>query len=274
MRSELINGLMTDILCLLAKYQYLSVSQLQFLTGGKSVSYLRECLGRLLRFDGGYIKSFRVEVSYKVRAENIYMLKENGRSFLQAHKNAISIINMPVGTTPVVRDYFHRVNSVWLHILLDNYCSAHGITITNYDAYYHKTGSTKKGNLTAKSQISLTGNSSYYIPDAVLQTTNGLYLLEMYCDKDSKRILNQLGTHAKAIALGTPSKKYGIAANPFVLSVFEHEGIKNAVIQKMKANTNIHPATARLFFFASLADIKTDINTAWKDINGNTISIT
>jgi len=272
MRTELINGLMTDILCLLAKYQYLSATQLQFLTG-KSLSYLRECLGRLSRFDGGYIKSFRVEVSYKVRAENIYMLKENGRSFLQAHKNAISVINMPVGTTPVVRDYFHRVNSVWLHILLDNYCSAHGIEIVNYDAYYHKTGSTKKGNLTAKSQIPLTG-ISYYIPDAALQTTNGLYLLEMHCSQDCKYILNQLGVHSQGIALGAASKKYNMAVNPLVLSVFEHVNTKNAIIKRLQANPNFQPAMARLFFFASLADIRTDITTAWKDINDNTISIT
>ena len=272
MSTELLNALMTDILCLLAKYQYLSVSQLQFLTG-KSVSYLREMLGRLSRYDGGYIKSYRVEVSYKVRAENIYMLKENGRNFLLAHKNAITLIHMQIGVNPVVRDYFHRVNSVWLHILLDKYCSAHGIEILTYEAYYQKTGSTKKGNLTAKSQIPLTGNS-YYIPDAVLRTGNALYLIEMYCDKDSKRILNQLGTHAKAISLGTPSKKYGIAVNPFVLSVFEHEGIKNAVIKKLQTNTNFHPAMARLFFFASLDDVKNSITNAWKDINGNTIVFT
>lgn len=271
MRTELINGLMTDILILLAKYQYLSVSQITFLTG-KSLSYIRECLGRLSRYDGGYVHSFRVEVSYKVRAENLYMLHERGRSFLMAHKNAIEIVHMPVGTNPVVRDYFHRINTVWLHILFDGYCSANGISVRTYEAYYHKTGSTKKGNLTSKTQIQLAGKE-YYIPDAVLLTDNGLYLIEMYCDKDSKRILNQLATHAKAVAMGTPSKKYGIATNPFVLSVFEHDGIKNAVIKKLQANTNFLPAMAKLFFFASLEEVKNNLAMAWADIHSNQLSM-
>jgi len=271
MRSELINTLMTDILCSLAKYQYLSVTQLQFLTG-KSLSYLRECLGRLSRFDGGYIKSYRVEVSYKVRAENIYMLNKQGRDFLLAHKNAISLINMPVVGNPVVRDYLHRVSCVWLHLLIDRYCTTHRIEVINYDAYYHKTGSTKNGNLIAKSQIPLTG-SSYYIPDAVVQTAQGLYLLEMHCSKDSKYILNQLGVHSQGIASGTASKKYGMAVNPLILSVFEYESVKNAVIKKLQANPNFHPAMARLFFFASFDDVKHHLPTAWADIYGNGLMI-
>lgn len=271
MNMELINTLQSDILTELSRYQFLTVSQFQILTG-KSAGYLREMLGSLSR--RGYIKSFRIEVSYKVRSENMYFLLPLAAEFLMSHKNAFpDTVNLPVSANPVVvKDYFHRYSFVNLHLSLVRYLEAQAIPLVCFYSYLNKTGSMKRGNLVAKTRVPLEGEG-FYIPDGVMRTEKALYLLEQYCDRDTKRILTQLGTHAKAIALGTPGKTFDIAANPFILSAFSHDGIKNAVIKRLQQNEKFAPM-AHLFFFATLDEVMKDTGNAWYTITGERLVFT
>jgi DNA-binding PadR family transcriptional regulator len=232
----------------------------------KSAGYIREMLGSMSRM--GYVKSFRIEVSYKVRSENMYFITPKGLEMLESHKNVfIDYPKMPArgSTVVVVKDFFHRFNTTSVNIAIYLHLLAHNVPIRLLASYFDKLGSAKKKTLTARTTIPLDG-LGYYIPDSVIMTDHCLYLIEMYCDKNSDRIMNQLGTHAKAIALGTPGKTFGIAANPLVLCVFEHESIKEAVMKRLKTNENFD-SMSKLFFFASLADVKTDCANAWHTIN-------
>ena len=262
---ELLNNIQGEILEHLGRFGFLAVSQFRMLTG-KSVGYLREMLGSLSR--RGYIKSYRVEVTHKVRAENIYYLTGLGKEFLLAHKNVFADdIKLPVGTPLVVRDYFHRYHFVSVHISIYHYLKAYHIPLSFFLTYFDKTGSVKKGNLTAKTRIPLEGQG-FFIPDGIFKTDSSLYLLEMYCDKDTKRILNSLAAHARAIALGTPAMSFGMGkTNPYVLAVFAHDGIRQAVIKRLQHNENFTPMS-KLFFFASLEDVQKDCGNAWQTING------
>jgi DNA-binding PadR family transcriptional regulator len=263
MSMELINNLQATILEHLGRFGFLAVSQFHVLTG-KSVGYLREMLGSLSR--RGYIKSYRVEVSYKVRAENIYFLTPLGKEFLLSHKNVFADdIKIPVSSNPVVvKDYFHRLAFVNTHIAIYQYLQTSGVPLAFFYTYFDKTGSVKKGNLAAKTKVPLDGYA-FYIPDGVFVVANTLYLLEMYCDRDTKRIINQLGVHAKAIALGTPAKAFSVAANPYVLSVFAHDGIKEAVIKRLKAIDGF-TQMKHLFYFTTLEDLQHEF-TSWRNID-------
>jgi DNA-binding MarR family transcriptional regulator len=270
MMMELINSLQADIMEHLGRFGFLAVSQFHVLTG-KSVGYIREMLGSLSR--RGYISSYRVEISYKVRAENIYFLTSLGKEFLQSHKNVFADdIKLPISKNPVVtKDYFHRFAFISVHIYLYIYLRDHQIPFNGFYAYFDKTGSVKYSNLVAKTRIPLE-KTAFYIPDGVAKTDKALYLLEMYCDRDTKRIIAQLGTHARAIALGTPAKTFNLQVNPFVLSIFAHDGIKQAVTKRLQINEHFAPMS-ELFYFASIDDVKRDISTAFKTIKDNPLTI-
>lgn len=267
----LINTIQADILEHLGRFGFLAVSQFHALTG-KSVGYIREMLGSLKR--RGYIASYRIEISYKIRAENIYFLTPLGKEFLLSHKQVFADdIKLPIAKNPVVtKDYWHRLSFITLHIHLYKCCLAHGIELKTFYSYFDKVGSVKAGTLTAKTKIPLQKGSSY-IPDGVMIAGERLYLLEMYCDKDTKRIINQLAQHAQAITLATPAKTFGIQDDPLVLSVFAHASIKQAVIKRLAANDGFTPVS-HLYFFATLKDVQTDMTTAFTTIQGKQLLLT
>lgn len=266
---ELINGLQTELLEALGRFGFLTVSLCHTLTG-KSVGYIREMVGSLSR--RGYIGSYRIEISYKVRAENVYFLKPLGVEFLQSHKAIVAAdIIAPVAKNPVVtKDYHHRMACIAIHLHWYMYCKSHAIPLRGFYSYFDKTGSVKAGNLTAKTKIPLE-KDTFYIPDLVAVGDNKLWLFECYMDRDSKRVINQLALHAKAISLGTPANAFGLErVNPLILSVFAHAGIKQAVIKKLHDLTGFD-SMSHLFFFATLDDLKQDIGTAFSTIHDTTL---
>lgn len=271
----LINNIQSEILELLGRFSYLAVSQFQFLTG-KSLGYLREQLAILSH--RGFIKSYHVEITAKVRAENIYFLTVAGKEVLLTNEKAFADdIRLPVGLPMIIRDYHHRKAFIDLHIALYLYCKKESIELVTFLTYFDKVGNVRKNNnLEAKTKISL-GGDMVFIPDGIMITEQNnsktLYLLELYADKNTIRILEQLAKHAKAISLGTASKKFDMTVNPFVLSVFEHESIKEAVIKRLKQNdrfTNL----SKLFFFATLADVQGNCDTAFHTITNEQLKFT
>lgn len=263
----LINRIQADLMEYIGRFGFLAVSQCVFLTG-KTRGYIREMLGSLS--SRGYVKSYRVEVAHKVRAENIYYLTSLAKEFLLSHKNIFADdIKLPIGTPVVVRDYFHRYHFVSVHIALYHHLMAKGINIDTFLTYFDKTGAARKGTLTAKTTIPLEGRASF-IPDGIMIAGNKLYLIEMFSDKDAKRIINTLATHAGAIGLGTPGKTFDMPVNPIVLSVFENAGTKRAVIKRLAANPHFQPLKG-LYFFASLDDVIKNVGQAFHTITNETL---
>lgn len=268
----LINNIQADILESLGRFSYLSVSQFQRLTG-KSLGYLREQLAILS--ERKLIKSYHVEITARVRAENIYYLLPAGKEVLQHNEKAFADdIRVPAGVPLVVRDYQHRKNFVDLHIALYKQLQKQGIPLSLFLSYYDKVGNNRKeGNLESKTKIPC-GKEAFFIPDGVMITGRGesktLYLLEMYNGKDTIRTLQQLGKHAEAIAQGSPGQAFGIRANPLVLSAFEYDSIKQAVIKRLQQNERFS-AMSSLYFFASLEEIKTNCEGAWETIDSETL---
>lgn len=264
---ELVNDIQADILEHLARFTFLSISQLKSLTG-MSLQYVREQVAILGQKK--YVKSYHVEVA-KVRAENIFYLTSSAKILLLENNKVFAHdIKLPIGVPLVVRDYHHRKHFVDLHISFYNYCKKQDITILTFLTYFDKAGNNRRdGNLESLTKISI-GDDMFFMPDGIAITEQGdtqtLYLLEMYNGKDTIRTIAQLAKHAKAISLGSASKKYDIQANPFVLSVFEFESSKQAVIKRLQTNERFK-VMSKLFFFASLDDVKRDFGNAWKDIN-------
>lgn len=268
----LINNIQTAILTNLAIFGYLSVKQIQVLTG-KSLGYLRSQL--VVLRDRGFLKSYTVRITAKVKAESIYHLTPTGVSFLQNEKVFAESIRYPKGSSVVVvKDYAHRMAFVWTHLYLYLGLRSQGIEIDTFKAYYDKAGNNRKDkNLEAQTKIWLDKKAGqFFMPDGIMITkqreSKKLYLVEMFSDKHTLRILQTLANHAKVITTGSASEKFGIQANAIILSVFEHKGIKEAVIKRLKENAQFKPMMG-LFFFATLDEVKENCLQAWQTITDN-----
>lgn len=237
-------------------FGYLTTSQILELTGKKSGGYIREMTGSLVR--KGYLRSFRLQVSYKVRSENMYTITPKGVELLQSHTDIYTAFKTPANSSPlVVKDYSHRAGTVWCAIKMWQHLHDEKIPIQSLWFYFDKQGSIKKKNMIAKTALFIEGHGTY-IPDAILQTDNNIYLIECFNDRDYKRIITSLGVHAKGISAGAPAKAYDMKINATVVSVFTQKNIMQSVIRKLQANEQLSPDMGKLFFFAALDDIKQD----------------
>lgn len=236
-------------------FGFLTTSQIQALTKKKSGGYVREMVGQLVK--AGYVRSFRLEVSYGVRSENMYTITPQGAEVLQSHTDIYTAIKMPMNAAPlVVKDYNHRASTAWSVIKIWEHLQENNIPIRSLLFYYDKQGSAKGKNLVSRIALRIQGHGTY-IPDAIIQTDHDLLLVEAYCDRDHKRIMSSLGIHAKGLSAGVPGNVYNMQVNAKVLSVFAHRGIMQGVIKKLQANTGLTPDMGKLFFFAALEDLKT-----------------
>jgi len=265
----IINNIQSEILENLARYKFLCTSQVKYITG-KSMTYVRENLSLLI--ERGYIKAYQLD---KRNSENMYYLSDKGKDVIISHEKAFAEnIKLPVGTPLVVRDFQHRKNFLDIHIALYQYLSSKGIEILKFHAYYDKTGNNRTAhNLESKTKLALDkeGNE-FFMPDGICITYDyeidekNIYLIEMYNGKDTIRVLQQLAKHSRAIAVGSPAKRFGIAKNPNILCVFEFESSKQAVMKRLLTNERFKPL-ADFFFFASLEDLKKDFIHAWHNVN-------
>ena len=269
---EIINDTQTNILSLLARFKFLVISQIVPLLD-KSIGYVRIQLAKLAKT--GYIKS--MQLNRPGKAENMYYLTESGKELILQHAKVFDDdIKLPIGVPLVVKDYSHRKSMISLTIVLYYHFAGLGITVKESISYFDKQGDNRKlGNLKARTKLPL-GNG-FFIPDGIMITDNGeeqtVWLVEMYCDNSSTRVISQILTkHLVCIAEGSTAAKFGIQANPFVLSCFANSGVKNKVIERLATNEMFKPFQ-HLFFFASLEEIQRD-SKAWQTINGNKIVYT
>lgn len=228
-------------------------------------------LGSLTR--RGYLRKFTVVVTQKIRAEAFYYMASKGAEFLINYKNAfVDSVHVGVGTVKVSHDYFHRYHYVTYTILLRKYAEANGIHVDFIYSYFSKTGSNKKGNLKALSRIPLDASGkTYYVPDGVVKTSQGLYVVELYNDVSVQRIISSLYTNAVAISRKKPGEAFQVAQNATVMAVFTHEKTMQTVMQRLTTTGDFSEAMLKLFFFATLDDL-TDDFTAFRDIYNNSLT--
>ncbi len=262
------------ILEALGRYKFLVTSQVVPLVG-KSIGYVRTHLTRLAQH--GLVKSFAMDKPGK--AENMYYLTEAGKAVIIEHTQAFpDLIKLPTGSVFVVRDYQHRRAMIDVTIALTKMFEAAGLVILSSDSYFDKVGNNRgKGDklLEAKIKIELQGGG-FYIPDGAMLTEQDeattIWLIEMFCDAQTTRVISQLHTHLLGAAQAAPGTKYGLRANPIILSVFQHENVMRNAIDKVSRLDDFKAFTDYLFF-ASLDELKTVPQTALKTMDGVMLDI-
>lgn len=270
----LLNELQTNILIHLSHYTYLSTEQVRVLTG-HSLSYIRSQIAVLVQKQ--LVKSFQVVVSAK-REPNLYYLTLDGLDCLRTHEKVLpENVKVPLSNTvSIVRDYEHRKRFIDIQIAATTFFQKNEIELCLFQRYFDKSGNNRKDkNLESVTKIML-DNGQFYLPDGIMiteyQGVQKLWIIELFNDKSTIRVLNSLAKSAKNISLASASSKYSVQSDAIVLSAFTYPGIMQAVIKRLQVNQKFVPIKD-LFFFGTVEELTTDF-TAWKSIDDISIQFT
>lgn len=235
----------TNILLSLAKYKFLTTSQMVRLGIATQRSNIATSLSKLKAMHKPFIEQMNFGFfPGKGRVENFYYLKPKAKKALIEEMDIEEEkINTPIGTSTMFSsDYFHRKYTIDCHIAIEMSAKENGCEVLFFDRYFDKIGSNRKGGLSrAKTKIDLE-NGRYLIADGIfmLQTPKQkeLYCLEMYNGKDTGRTYKQLKQYIEALVLGSPSIKYNFDRGNRILCVFEHESIMQAVMERLRSDSD------------------------------------
>lgn len=251
----------TKILLALATYKFLTVSQMLHLGILAHRSSISRNLIALRKEGSTFID--RIVFSYhpkKGKLGDMYYLKPKGkRALIEGQLMEESKIKLPIGRSSMFyKDYFHRKHTIDFQMSLYQRLQGSEVELLFFDTYFDKLGNNRKDkNLKAQTKIDLR-NDRYLIADAVfmLQTEERdyLYCLEICNGKDTKRIVRQTKQYLEALALGSASDKYKHNKAVRILSVFEHESIKEAVLKRISKDAAFDKVE-RNFMFKSLEEV-------------------
>ncbi len=275
---QVLNETQVNVLLALARFRFLSTSQLHRLVK-KEIAWLRKQVSALVNREKPFVERITFGFHPKEgKLENVYFLTKYGKAaLLDLLKIDESQVKMPVGNSSLFyKDYKHRKNTIDFHIALYEWTQGSEYTLDFFDTYFDKVGNNRKDkNLRAKTKIDLL-EADYLIADGVFTISNAsnqfLYLFEMHDGKDSARVIQQLKKHAQAIALGTPSKHYNMGNKSHrVLSVFEFISTKNAVLERIKAE-NYFVKMPNHFLFKSIETLENPtFSEHWENIKGKSV---
>lgn len=245
-----------EILTHLAKYKFLTVSQLETL-GVSSKQYLQKTL-KILRETK---LTNRLEYAFTAKLgkfEDIHFLTARAAAAMaQGGIMEIEQIQVPSNSQPLFyNDYIHRIRTVDCQISFDLWTAKTGRTSVFYECYFHKIGSNRKkaqtGVLQAKTRLYF-DNGTYFEPDGVFMYENEqgektLATIEICNNRDTKKIENQVKNHLLAFQFGLAKKKYEHDKGNYILFVFSEPDIMKFTIDRLLKNPNIMKAEPFLLF--------------------------
>lgn len=245
-----------EILTHLAKYKFLTVSQLETL-GVSSKQYLQKTL-KILRETK---LTNRLEYAFTAKLgkfEDIHFLTARAAAAIaQGGIMEIEQIQVPSNSQPLFyNDYIHRIRTVDCQISFDLWTAKTERTGIFFETYFHKVGSHRKkaqtGILQAKTRLYF-DNSKYFEPDGVFMYENEqgdktLATIEICNNRDTKKIENQVKNHLLAFQNGLAKKKYEHDKGNYILFVFSEPDIMKLTIDRLLKIPSIMKAESFLLF--------------------------
>lgn len=189
----------------------------------------------------------------------------------------------PKGWKLFERDYFHRVQTIDVHIAARKF--AEHIPEMEFDffqSYFEHTGANHSNNPQHPKRQALTTtclqDGTKFVPDAVFQLTDPseerkpwLFGLEVYRGHTTKRTYDQLVRHLWALSEGAISKKYHYDRSVRVLVVCEAKPAM-MMLQKRIRESTLFVEALPYFLFAHLEDVKTSFVDSWEDYHGHKVN--
>ena len=272
--------LQTEILEQLAAYTYLTNSQLAGMGLGhiKTVSRLTKMLSMHPSTKTPALGVLRPGKAGRIEGqENILHLTPYGAVILSEALGADPItIPFPLAPAFYERDYWHRKHCIDFQILLTGALRrqfAEVLTLQRFDRYFDKSGANRRRpvreRLRSLTRADLPGGS-YIIPDATFMLAKAddaakrlLFCLEMTHQRDTKRVLEQVDQHARALETGAVAEKYGMRQGHRVLCLFSEKPQMDAVIGRLGEIKGFEGFT-RNFLFACREEVERGVIGAWR----------
>lgn len=247
------------VLLSLARFKFLTTGQLLILEIMSDRANLNKQLAQLRNRTRPLIGSITFGVHPKVgKLESVHYLTSHGVVLLREGLGEDYPIRFPKGNNGLFQqDYFHRVNTINVHIAFSRWAEKNALELLFFRTYFDKLSSGTVKGFRAESAILIAGND-YLIADALclLQTSKReeLYAIEMYNGDDTHRVHGSLFAHLQALKNGQPSKQFGLNYGSRVLCVFEKESYKIQAMKRLMEDTRFTSAKAH-FLFKSLEEL-------------------
>lgn len=256
----------------LAIYRYLTAKQLVQLGIAASETVARDHVLKKLK-QGRYpligTKDFGRWPGYG-RLPHVHYLTPRGVKHL-AETNSIpeKDIKYPKGGVQFTRDLFHRLGTIDCYIALRRWAENNGYKVDCADLYFDKNNTTRGNSKICASQLNL-GPRRIIEPDGIFilkrGDTHAPIIVEMHHGDNTARIAQQLNHHAYGIQFGALPKKYGVAVNPIILSVHQHEHIMRSV-QKRLREAQGFDKFMNGFIFNTLEQVRNNFTNGWSYAN-------
>ena len=283
-----ITNIQSNILLALARYKFLTISQLLHLNiGTTQKAYLWKQLASLRDRSQPLVKRQQFSITQALngkpprRIEDWYFLNNNGKKALVENLAFDGQIKMPVGRKSIAsKDYQHRRHTIDFQIELDLWAKSANIKIPFFHTYFEKVGNARiDKNLRAKTRIDF-DNGNYFIPDGAFSIIHNqgekFFLMEMYQGNDTKRTISQLHKHALSMTKRYTHKAYQLPAQQSynIVLIFQHQSLKDAVINRIQTNGHAFSIIQKYFRCKHYEELQgNEFYTNWTTLHGEPVNL-
>lgn len=240
MEIERLTATGENVLTSLAQYRYLTVYQMQTLGVARDKGHLYATLRELglrkpamvLHLDFGVLAGYG-------RLSRIYFLTMHGASLLEEARTDLAPVSYPARVRLFRNDYFHRVNTVDVHIAVNQWAHENDATLDFFYTYYDE-GIKKAGRNYARTRVAVNGRA--IIPDVVFKhtaDTTRLFAVEMYNGGETARVEKQILAYFTAFNEEAIEQTFSYPHGVRLLCIFEHERSLELMQRRFERHQNM-----------------------------------
>lgn len=263
-----------EIIKALAKYKYLTVSQLDKLKIFKNKVSIYRALTPLKagKYPLVLSQGFGLIPGHG-RLEQILFLSKHAKDLLVDELQMDEkYLKIPTSKTLISTDYFHRIWTIEFNLQLNLYSKKNNASVIFFDYYYDKARKAPNAKFAkTKNRIDIASNGKFIIPDGVtkfhIQGRDYLYLFEQHNGYSITKIITQIYNHCLVIKEAGAKEKYNFDRNNRVVIVFEHDKVMDSVIHKCKDDESLKKFSD-FFLLKSNKILETDFFRDWKNLYG------
>jgi hypothetical protein len=261
----MITEIQVKMLKALAKYKYLTVSQMVDLDISPSIDTIRKYCNVLKKEElvkqTGYRGTIQEAGRNKnIRYEGMIFLAKSGVDFLEGL--GLENIKYPKNyKIAFANDYIHRSCMISTCISFDKYLQKNELNgFTKIDFHNAETTIEISPKLTVK-------------PDIIIGFNQNIFILEVWAGLEKEYILSQLQRLTKGLASKKISEFLEYDRLPRVVNIFRDVPTMERVKKELQAELFFESAVNKgLFYFATFENIKQDFS-IWQDINGKNVEV-
>lgn len=245
------------LLIALSKYKFLTYDQMMRLGIDKHKSNLSNIANKLRACRYPLI----AKIPHQIGISAKHYLTAKGKDLLVNLYDLEEIkIRYPKGVIQThTQDTKHRTTTVSILIELALACQERSIKILEYDFYFDMVGNNRMAkNLASKTALIYEGNKTIkadLIFQLQIQNERELYLLELENGRDTKKAIEKIINHGKAVYKGSANKIYQFKKGYRTLWVFEYESTLKATLERAK-KISFFSQLKEYFLFKTLAEIE------------------